>query len=176
MSLDPHLLDMLLAILLLAAALSDISTRLIPNLLVGIGMVLALAWHFIFSGMPGVIFCFEGLALGMLLLIIPFFMGGMGAGDVKLLGMVGAFLGARTVWNVFLWTALIGGVAALFYLAASGRLLRMIKRLFRPLVAVFFPWVSVTWNDTRDKEEPKLYMPYGLIIALGTLAAYWKSW
>lgn len=173
MSLDPHLLDMMLAVLLLAALLSDITTRLIPNILVGSGVVLAFVWHFASSGMPGVIFCFKGLVVGMALLIIPFFLGGMGAGDVKLLGMVGAFLGAGTVWDVFLWTALIGGVAALIYLVASGRLLRMLKRLLRPVFSAFFPWLLI---DPRDKEESKLYMPYGAIIALGTLAAYWKSW
>lgn len=176
MSLEPYLLDLVLAILLLAAVLSDLTTRLIPNLLVGTGMVLALAWHFASAGMPGAVFCFKGLAVGMLLLIVPFFMGGMGAGDVKLLGMVGAFLGAGMVWDVFLWTALIGGVAAFIYLAASGRLLITVKRLVRPLFSAFLPWTSIALPHTRDKEEPRLYLPYGVIIALGTLAAYWKSW
>lgn len=176
MSLDPHLLDMVLAVLLLAAALSDLSTRLIPNLLVGTGFLAAFIWHFFYSGVPGIVFCLQGFALGILLLIVPFFMGGMGAGDVKLLGMVGAFLGAGMVWDVFLWTALIGGVAAFFYLIVNGRLLKTIKRLVRPLFSAFLPWTSVALTGTRDRQEPKLYLPYGVIIALGTLAAYWKSW
>ena len=87
----------MLVMLLVAAALSDISTRLIPNLLVGTGMVLALGSHFALSGVAGLVFSLKGLALGMVLLIIPFFMGGIGAGDVKLLGMVGAFLGR--IWS-----------------------------------------------------------------------------
>ncbi len=176
MSLEPYFLDMMLAILLLAAALSDLSTRLIPNLLVGSGMVVALAWHFTSSGMPGVVFCVKGMALGMLLLIVPFFMGGMGAGDVKLLGMVGAFLGTGMVWNAFLWTALIGGVAAFIYLVANNRLLATMKRFVRPIVAAFLPWTPIALANPRDKEEPRLYLPYGVMIALGTLAAYWKSW
>lgn len=176
MSLEPYFLDMILATFLLAAALSDLSTRLIPNLLVGTGMVVALAWHFASSGMPGVVFCVKGLAVGMLLLIVPFFLGGMGAGDVKLLGMVGAFLGTGMVWSAFLWTALIGGVAAFFYLAANGRLLATLKRFVRPIFSAFLPWTSIALTNPRDKKEPELYLPYGVIIALGTLAAYWKSW
>jgi len=176
MSLSPHLLDIGLAVLLIAAALWDMSTRRIPNLLVGTGLVLALACHFALSGVAGLVFSFKGLALGMALLIIPFFMGGMGAGDVKLLGMVGAFLGPDMVWNAFLWTALIGGVAALIYLIVSGRLLTTLKRLLRPLVSSFLPWIFLAVSDNREKREPALYLPYGVIISLGTLATYWKGW
>jgi prepilin peptidase CpaA len=176
MSVDPSLFDIVLVMLLVAAALSDISTRLIPNLLVGTGMVLALGSHFALSGVAGLVFSLKGLALGMALLIIPFFMGGMGAGDVKLLGMVGAFLGPDMVWNAFLWTALIGGAAALIYITASGRLLVTLKRLLRPLVSAFLPWASQFLCDIREKREPALYLPYGVIISLGTLAAYWKGW
>lgn len=176
MSISPHLLDIVLLVLLIAAALWDMSTRLIPNLLVGTGLVLAMACHFALSGVAGLVFSFKGLALGMALLIIPFFLGGMGAGDVKLLGMVGAFLGPDMVWSVFLWTALIGGVAALIYLTISGRLLATLKRLLRPLVSKFLPWASLALSDVREKQQPALYLPYGLIISLGTLAAYWKGW
>ncbi len=175
MSFELHLLDIVLAVLLLTAALSDLTTRLIPNLLVGTGIVVAVAWHLLSAGMPGLVFCLKGLALGMLLLIIPFFLGGMGAGDVKLLGMIGAFLGTGMVWSVFLWTALIGGVAALFYLVIRGRLLMTLKNLVRPLLSAVFPWMPVA-STVKDRQEPKLYLPYGAIIALGTLAAYWKSW
>lgn len=176
MSISPHLLDIVLLVLLIAAALWDMSTRLIPNLLVGTGLVLALACHFALSGVAGLVFSFKGLALGMALLIIPFFLGGMGAGDVKLLGMVGAFLGPEMVWNAFLWTALIGGAAALIYLTVSGRLLGTLKRLLRPLVSAFLPWASVVLSDVREKREPALYLPYGVIISLGTLATYWRGW
>jgi len=176
MFVEPSLLDVVMVVLLFAAALSDMSTRLIPNLLVGTGLVLAMACHFALSGVAGLVFSFKGLALGMALLIIPFFMGGMGAGDVKLLGMVGAFLGPNMVWNVFLWTALIGGAAALIYLTVSGRLLGTLKRLLRPLVSAFLPWASVVLSDVREKREPALYLPYGVIISLGTLATYWRGW
>jgi len=50
MSISPHLLDIVLLVLLIAAALWDMSTRLIPNLLVGTGLVLAMACHFALSG------------------------------------------------------------------------------------------------------------------------------
>ena len=56
MSVDPSLFDIVLVMLLVAAALSDISTRLIPNLLVGTGMVLALGSHFALSGVAGLVF------------------------------------------------------------------------------------------------------------------------
>jgi len=176
MLLDIHLPDLFLAVLLLAAVLSDLTARLIPNLLIGVGLAFALGWHFICSGVNGLIFSGQGLALGMLLLMVPFFLGGMGAGDVKLLGMVGAFVGADMVWDVFLWTALIGGAVSFLYLAASGRLLNTVKKVLLPLASTFLPRPYAVLSGGKDRTEPELYLPYGVIIALGTLASYWKSW
>ena len=84
MSVDP-VFDIVLVMLLVAHALSDISTRLIRtpgrdrN-----GPAAGLPFCPLRSGRTGV--QSQGLALGMVLLVIPFFMGGIGAGDVKLLG------------------------------------------------------------------------------------------
>jgi len=51
--------------------------------------------------------------LGMGLFIILYLMGGMGAGDVKLIGAVGSMLGPYMVLTAVLCTALIGGICAL---------------------------------------------------------------
>lgn len=57
-----------------------------------------------------------GLLLGGLLLIIPFALRGIGAGDVKLLAAVGAVLGPQLVLVVFLYGAIVGGGFALLHL------------------------------------------------------------
>jgi hypothetical protein len=58
-----------------------------------------------------------GLAAGMALLMPFYLLKGMGAGDVKLMGVVGAFLGPTRVLHAFLWTGLSGGLYALILLA-----------------------------------------------------------
>ncbi len=55
----------------------------------------------------------EGMALGIGIFILPYLVGGMGAGDVKLMGAVGAVLGPGGVFMAFLATALAGGILAL---------------------------------------------------------------
>lgn len=176
MALNPQLANLTLIVLLLGAVVTDLRARRIPNLLVGLGMVLAITWHVYQAGVPGLFFSLKGLGIGILLLIIPFFLGGMGAGDVKLLGMIGAFMGTGFVFDTFLWMALIGGVIAILYLIKEGQLGRTVKRLWRGLKTAFIMQRTSVFLDSTDKQEFEVYFPYGLAIALGALAAYWRSW
>lgn len=61
--------------------------------------------------------------------MVPFILGGIGAGDIKLLGVVGAFKGSPFAINTFLWMALWGGALALVLLLVKGRLLAILNRL-----------------------------------------------
>ena len=55
----------------------------------------------------------EGMMLGLGLFMVPYLMGGIGAGDAKLMGAIGAMLGPRAMANICLFTALAGGIYAL---------------------------------------------------------------
>src|SRR5439155_22903660 len=63
-----------------------------------------------------------GAALGFGIFIVLYIAGGMGAGDVKLFSAVGALVGPQQVIMVFIFTGLIGGIAALALAVARGRL------------------------------------------------------
>ena len=63
-----------------------------------------------------VLFSLFGLVLGTALFIIPYLMGGMGAGDIKLMGAVGAITGPKGVLLTALFSSIIGGVYALIVL------------------------------------------------------------
>jgi len=56
----------------------------------------------------------EGAALGFLFLLLPYLLGGIGAGDVKLLAVYGALLGPHLIITAFLYGAILGGVIALY--------------------------------------------------------------
>ncbi|MGE5398740.1 MAG: prepilin peptidase [Chitinophagales bacterium] len=176
MALSPNYFNLILGGLLLGAVYTDLRYRKIPNFLVGIGMLAALGWHFYQSGMVGLFFSLQGLGIGILLLAIPFFLGGMGAGDVKLLGMIGAFMGTQFVFNTFIWMALVGGVVAMIFLMKEGQVKSTLSRLGRgALLAMTLRKGDIALNSAK-KEEFSVYFPYGLAIVLGALLAYWRSW
>ncbi|MDI9480020.1 MAG: hypothetical protein QM229_04335 [Bacillota bacterium] len=116
----------------------------------------------------------KGWVLGMALLMIPFVMRGMGAGDVKLLGVVGALQGWVFVVNTFLWMAVWGGIMAFIALVASGK----IQILVLQLAASYYPpWqVKVALLKSKTSVE-KVTIPYGVAIGLGVISSMiWVWW
>lgn len=91
-------------VILAIALYTDIKQRKIPNLLTLTAAVSGILFHFINGSGQGISYGAEGLLLGTALLFIPFLMGGMGGGDVKLLAALGSWLGPSGVLDVFfLW-------------------------------------------------------------------------
>jgi len=108
-----------LAILLILAAVCDIRTHRIPNSLSLAGLVLGLAGHRWCGGVPALLLSLEGIAVAGLALL-PYALGGLGAGDVKLLGAVGALMGPLFLLWTLLCTVLAGGLLALAWAARRG--------------------------------------------------------
>lgn len=117
----------------LVATVVDIRTRRIPNdltaTMAGLGLGLAATG---ISGVP-LWASIAGFAVGLALMMPGHLLGATGAGDVKLMGAVGAIVGPATVVSAFLFTAVAGGVLAVVVavrrrrfkatLAGTGRLL-----------------------------------------------------
>jgi len=159
----------LLAMILFMAAMNDIRSKRIPNWLTYPGMVLGLGYHTSMNGMEGLLFGLGGFFVGILLVIVFFLAGGMGAGDVKLLGVVGAFLGAAGVFTAFLCTALIGGVYALAIMIFNGRFKEYMLRYLLMLKTVFVTHKFIYIPPKDSEALPTLC--YGAVIALGASVA-----
>jgi prepilin peptidase CpaA len=161
-------LIVLLSAVLLIAAIIDLRTQKIPNLLTYPAMIFALSYHSTINGFEGLIFSGSGLLIGILLLIIPFFMGGMGAGDAKLLGAVGSFLGAKATFGAFIFVALAGGIYSLVII-----LIRRdsFKGFFSEKLMVLSSMVMlrqyVPIQSESSGQKPRL--KYGVAIAFGTM-------
>lgn len=169
---DPSGIPMviLLSFLLGVASVTDIRSRKIPNLLTYPAMLTGMVYHAVTKGFPGLLFSAEGLFLGISLLIVFYFMGGMGAGDVKLLGAVGAVIGPKGVFTAFLFTALIGGLYAGVLLALSGHLAETAKR-YGTMLKTYILTRKIYYiaPERRDGKMPVLC--YGVVIAAGTLCS-----
>jgi prepilin peptidase CpaA len=95
------------------AVYTDTRRGLIPNLLTFPAMAFGLALNAYLGGWHGLGQAALGLVLGIAFYLIPFVLGGMGGGDVKLLAAIGAILGPGLVIRVFIFAALFGGMIAL---------------------------------------------------------------
>ena len=161
-------LIMFLGIALIVATVTDLRFQKIPNLLTFPVMLTALTYHGATNGLDGLQFSSAGLAMGIALLILPYLLGAMGAGDVKLMGAVGAILGARGAFIAFLFTGIAGGIYALMILlirhnecrAWVNRNATMLKTLL--LTGQFIPIPA-----GNNENNPRLF--YGVAIASGTL-------
>lgn len=151
-----------LPVLLTLAAVVDVRHRRIPNWISLGGMAAGLVlwtWH---SGLSGFLISMTGLLLGSAF-FLPFYIArGMGAGDVKLMGAVGSFLGPYHVLVATIVVALLGGVIAAWVAYRQKRL----KVALRDSLLVVFRQQSPKTLEHATKEDA---IPYGLAIASGAL-------
>jgi prepilin peptidase CpaA len=132
-------------------------------------MTLGLVYYGVTNGWDGLLFSFGGLALGMALFFILYLMGGMGAGDVKLMGAVGAIIGAKGIFLTALFSALVGGVYALIILLFNIQYAKdLTKRSYMSIKSFFFTRQFIPIPADKSAEQPKLC--YGVAIAIGTFS------
>jgi prepilin peptidase CpaA len=155
-----------LSIILAFCMYTDYRYQRIPNDITFPSMLLALGYHSFTSGTVGLASSGAGLLLGITLLIIPYFLGGMGAGDAKLMGAIGAFTGPIGILYVFIYTAIAGGIYAL--------LLLLFNRKFRAgfiakhtLTLKLFVLTRKWIPDENPLVENSPKLCYGLAIAVG---------
>lgn len=138
----------------------------IYNKLLAIALLLALVINGVEGGWPGLKMSLMGALIGFSLLLIPYFLGGMAAGDVKFLAVIGAFGGSAFVINSFLYGAVIGGIISAILLARRGALGVTLKRFIFLLTL----GSRANWGEEmRDARQERF--PYGLAIAAGTVLA-----
>lgn len=163
----------IMALLISAAACGfDLHSRRLPNALTLGGAGTALTFALITGGPSGFGVSLAGWVVG-LVLFLPFMaLGGMGAGDVKLMACLGAWLGP----NVALWGALYasicGGVMALAVALATGYLRSAVDNLY--LLLLHFRMSGARAHPELTLERGKgPRLPYALPIAAGTVMAMW---
>ena len=84
-----------------AAAVIDYRTKKIPNWLTVPSAIAALLFHTVTGGGTGFLWALAGFAVGFVLLLLPWILGGGGMGDVKLLAALGTWLGPLLILPAF---------------------------------------------------------------------------
>jgi prepilin peptidase CpaA len=158
--------------LLTIAAVIDYRTYRIPNWLTmgGAGFALLYVAVIPFSVQHGLLWALGGFTLGLFIMLPLFALRVMGAGDVKLMAMVGAFLGLSDTFHAVLATFIVGGVAALAFAIYHGVLGRLLGNL-RSTTGLMLMSALAGMRPQVPADESKSIgkLPYGVSIAIGTI-------
>jgi prepilin peptidase CpaA len=167
-----------LAALLLAAVSSDLRTRRIPNRLVlsGIALALAMAVLAAATGHAGLAGMqpwspLAGLAAGFGLMLPLHLLRAMGAGDVKLMAMVGAFAGPSTVLSATVYTLVAGGVLSLAFMLRPGVAAQALSNVRLLLTDWLLRAGAGHGLALSPLQATAARLPYAVAIACGTAAA-----
>ena len=170
-TLPPQKVEMVLLVMLLAAAVFDVLYRRIPNWLTVAGVVLGIAMNTLI-GAPeaGLVFSLIGLAVAFGIYLALYALRAMGAGDVKLMAAIGALVGWERWFGIFFVTALVGGVMALILVVARGRLKKTLFNVSFILNEMKSARPAYLKNEELDvKNKKALGLPHGAVIAVSAV-------
>ena len=145
------------------AGITDFRSRRIPNWLTLPGIVVGVGLNTIAAGMHGLKISLLGAGLGLLLLLPFVWLRSLGAGDWKLAGSLGAFVGPGVLADLLMGSVFVAGIMALALVIYKGRLretLRNMGRLLGSLVSLHMPGPEVSLDNPRA-----LKVPYGVALA-----------
>jgi prepilin peptidase CpaA len=156
----------------LVAAVMDLWKFKVYNALTFPLFLTGVAYHLAAGGIDGLLASLSGALFGFAVLIVMYAMGGMGAGDVKLMAAVGAWLCMPLTFYVFLIGALASGAYAVVLVLSSGSLreswIELQLVLFR--IVAFGQYLGADGRleaEMRRTDRRHRLVPFGAMLALG---------
>jgi prepilin peptidase CpaA len=158
----------LLVLLAVICAITDLWKGRIYNAVTYTAIGAGFALHLALGGFGGLWVALGGFAVGFFPAFLLFALGGLGGGDVKLLGAIGAIAGAVPATETLIIAFFIGAFFALAKLAWHGRLLRTLGRSLRVFAGFIVP--GLARMPLEKPGEERLSIRFGVAICLATLA------
>jgi len=162
-----------LAALVITAAAADLRLKKIPNWLTYPAILLGLAgntlagWTNPAGRWWGLVASLAGFAVGFLPLLLAWLAGGIGGGDAKLMGAVGAIGGWQFVLSAMLYGFVVAALMAVAVMVRRHLVRRTLRRVWQTLVLLVTPGARPA--DPTDRDSPTV--PFGVALCVGTLAA-----
>ena len=127
----------------------------------------------VMHGWEGLSFSLIGAGAGLLCLLPLYAVGGMGAGDVKLMAGMGSFVGATVTFNAFIATVIVGAVMAIVMAWRSGQF----KHHYDQALMIWTEWTTirdprVLSRIARERKPTMRLLPYGIPICIGSIAYF----
>jgi prepilin peptidase CpaA len=157
-------------VLLFAATIIDIRSMRIPNFLTVtfalIGLVIGIMQH-------SFLIHFWGLCLGLVLFLMPYAKGVLGAGDVKLMAAIGSIMGFPFILYNSLIVLIAGGVISALFIIYQNNIRYLFGFVFNFVTSISFMHLKSSFHIVNDSK--KTAYPYSLSITCGTLVTMWLS-
>lgn len=173
-------IHVILLLLLILSVYYDSTQRKIPNRITMPAILIGVIWSTVNSGLDGFLFSVLGFLLGFAVFLVPYILGGIGAGDVKLMAAIGSLMGWRFTMASGLSTALAGGVLVICYMIIKGGLKKTLVDalglIIKPLLKFIYMVTGKEWFLEKQRyyvkhksEKANDYVPYAMAISTGTL-------
>jgi prepilin peptidase CpaA len=159
----------------LVSACTDLWKFKVYNLLTIPLLFSGFIYHGIVGGAPEFSMSLVGALFGFCILIAPYVMGGMGAGDVKLMSAIGAWLGLTMTYHVFIASSIAAGLYALVLIIMSSKLCDtwINLQIMWHRVTVFGRYLGaddrVEAHVVRDGRRKRI-IPFAAMLAIGIIA------
>ena len=155
---------------LVYACWNDYRFRLIPNWLTAAVAVTGLAAQTLWLGLPGLQCSALGILVGFSVLILFWLVRAMGAGDVKLMAAVGAWVGPQLILFAILTGVLVGGVLALGIIVYQRRWSQTTANVGVMLTKMSSLRMAFSdYGSAKSLSRASGGMPYAIPLAIGTL-------
>jgi prepilin peptidase CpaA len=157
------------AVLIVAAVIDGYQLK-VPNWITFPFIIAGWVYSFAFYGFEGLGWSLLGMVIGLALLLPAYAIGGMGAGDVKLLAGVGAWVYGTHTFYAFCWSAIIGAILAVGMVLARKAWTKHKNQfwmIYNEIITIKNP--EVLAGIAAQRKSSMLLLPYGIPICIGTI-------
>ncbi|WP_166824360.1 A24 family peptidase [Thalassoroseus pseudoceratinae] len=161
------------AVVLIVAAWIDGKELRVPNWLTYSMVLSGLVYNTVVGGWGGLGFALLGMVVGLLTLLPLYSVGGMGAGDVKLMAGIGAWLGSYITFYAFVATVVVGAVMAVLMVIYK----RGVQKHYAQFLMILNEWMTVRnpaeLSKIAKERKPTMFLlPYGIPICIGSIGYF----
>lgn len=163
----------LVTIVLIVAAVIDGFELKVPNWITFPFILGGWTYSACAFGWEGLLWSLGGTALGMSVLMAFYAIGGMGAGDVKLMGGVGAWIYWTHTWYCIVGFAITGAVLAILMVVLSGKWKHHYQQFWTILTEITVIRDPEKLATIAAQRKPSMMLlPYGIPIAIATIGYF----
>jgi prepilin peptidase CpaA len=141
------------SLMIITAFFIDIRSRIIPNWLTVCGVLGGLIINLIRHGKEGILFSVSGMFVGLCSLLVLYYLGALGAGDVKLFAAIGAIAGTEFVFNNMIYSLVYAGTIGCFILIAR----RLVRHRAAWIISIICSLLILReWRIFRSLPTPEM--------------------